>query len=199
MTLIRIKSILHKGIEILHYLCNMEVKNVYRQGADDGLLFGALLTAVSLCFIYSGTSAIVAFLAIMLLLMLPVVLFVMQRRYAVKMNGIIDVSSLWMLGLMISLCGSLICGAVTYMWLNFIEPAFIYDQVQGAIEVWRSVPEMQNDSFVNDMQIAIEKGLLPSAIEFVMNMILLTTFFGSMVSLLLAGIVRFLLKCENKK
>ena len=177
----------------------MEVKNVYRQGAEDGVFFGILLTMISLSFIYSGKSSIISVLAVVLLLLPPVALFVSQRRYAARMSNFADVPALWMLGLMTSLCGSLICGAVTYCWLQFIEPSFIYDQVQGAIDVWKQVPEMAGDPMLKDMQNAIDRGMLPSAIEFVMNMILLTTFLGSVQSLLLGAVVRFLAIKDQKK
>lgn len=177
----------------------MEVKNVYRQGAEDGVFFGILLTMISLSFIYSGKSSIISVLAVVLLLLPPVALFVSQRRYAARMSNFADVPALWMLGLMTSLCGSLICGAVTYCWLQFIEPSFIYDQVQGAIDVWKQVPEMVGDPMLKDMQNAIDRGMLPSAIEFVMNMILLTTFLGSVQSLLLGAVVRFLANKDQKK
>lgn len=176
----------------------MEVKNVYRQGAEDGMSFGVLLTMISLAFIYSGASSVISVLAVVLLLLPPVALYWFQHRYATKVDKNADISALWMLGLMISLCGSLICGAVTYAWLQYVEPTFIYDQVQGAINVWKQVPEMSGDPMLSDMQHAIDGGLLPSPIEFVMNMILLTTFLGSLQSLLLGVVVRFLTKTKDK-
>ena len=176
----------------------MEVKNVYRQGAEDGLTFGILLTMISLAFIYSGASSLISVLAVVLLLLPPVALYLFQYRYATRVNNLADISALWMLGLMISLCGSLICGVVTYVWLQYVEPTFIYDQVQGAINVWKQVPEMSSDPMLENMQHAIDGGLLPSPIEFVMNMILLTTFLGSLQSLLLGVVARFLTKTKSK-
>lgn len=175
----------------------MEIKGVYRQGAEDGVLFGIMLSAVSLAFIYSAHSVAVSYLAILLLLAVPVVLYMLLHRYYVKSDGFAEFSAIWMLGILISLFGSLICGVVTYVWLQYLEPTFIYDQVKAAIDVYESIPEMRDSDMVVGMKRAIEEGLLPSPIELVVNMIMLTTFIGSLLSVIISLIVRSF-KPKNK-
>ena len=177
------------------YLCSVEdyknmIKNVYKQSAEDGMLFGALLSAVSLAFIYSDKAALLSLLALLLLFAMPGVLYVLQRRYFRRTGCIADFSTLWMLGLMISLFGSLICGIVTYAWLQFVEPTFIFDQAQAAVDAYKAVPELRDSDIAVALQRAIDEGMLPTAIEFVVNMILLTTFIGSLTALVASLIVR---------
>ena len=166
------------------------IKNVYKQSAEDGMLFGALLSAVSLAFIYSDKAALLSLLALLLLFAMPGVLYVLQRRYFRRTGCIADFSTLWMLGLMISLFGSLICGIVTYAWLQFVEPTFIFDQAQAAVDAYKAVPELRDSDIAVALQRAIDEGMLPTAIEFVVNMILLTTFIGSLTALVASLIVR---------
>ena len=168
--------------------------NLYKHSAEAGLGFGVLLSVVSLSFIYSSESAILSLIAILLLMALPVVLYALQHRFVTRSSAPAEISSLWMLGLMISLFGSLICGVVTYVWLQYVEPTFISDQAQAAVDAYKTIPEMQGSELVTTMQRAIDEGLLPSAIEFVINMILLTTFLGSIVSLITACIARTVCK-----
>ena len=164
--------------------------NLYKHSAEAGLGFGVLLSVVSLSFIYSSESAILSLIAILLLMALPGVLYALQHRFVTRSSAPAEISSLWMLGLMISLFGSLICGIVTYAWLQFVEPTFIFDQAQAAVDAYKAVPELRDSDIAVALQRAIDEGMLPTAIEFVVNMILLTTFIGSLTALVASLIVR---------
>ena len=120
------------------------------------MLFGALLSAVSLAFIYSDKAALLSLLALLLLFAMPGVLYVLQRRYFRRTGCIADFSKLWMLGLMISLFGSLICGIVTYAWLQLVEPTFIFDQAQAAVDAYKAVPELRDSDIAVALQRAID-------------------------------------------
>lgn len=168
----------------------MEKVSVYRQAAKDGVPFGIILTAVSLMVIYTGESGLAAIAAIILMMSLPFALFALMLRYVRNLNPLADIATGWTHGMMISLFGSLICGVVTYVWLQFFEPTFIYDQAESAIEAWKQLPKEQQGDMTAELQKAVDNGLLPTPIEFVVNMILLTTFLGSVLSLFMAWIIR---------
>ena len=51
---------------------------------------------------------------------------------------------------------------------------------------------MRDTELVASLKRAIEMGMLPTPIEFVVNMILFTTFAGSIISLIAAAIVNML-------
>ena len=107
-------------------------------------------------------------------------------------KGCADISAMWLLGLVSTLCGSLICGIADYAWLEFVSPGFILEQANAAIEAYNSLPEMRDTEVVASLKRAIEMGMLPTPIEFVVNMILFTTFAGSIISLIAAAIVNML-------
>lgn len=154
------------------------------------MLFGALLTATSLLMIYSSLSSILSLFSLVMLIVLPVVLFMLLRRYNAMVDSHVTTGVLWALGVMISICGSLICGAVTYVWLQYIEPDFIYDSAMSAIEAYNALPQFNQSEMVEQLRTAVDEGLLPSAIQLVINMMMFTTLLGSVSSLIMAALIK---------
>lgn len=165
------------------------VKSVYRQGAEYGAWFGVYLTVMALAIMYGFTHTILMLAAMAMMVAVPAVVYPMLRRYRSQMRGYAPFASLWMLGLMIFICGSLICGAVTYVWMQYVMPTFIYDQVMAAINVYKAVPGESAAEMVRIMEAIVERHALPSAMEVVVQMVMLTTFLGSLVSMVLAFIL----------
>lgn len=165
------------------------VKSVYRRGAEYGAWFGVYLTVMALAIMYGFTHTILMLVAMAMMVAVPAVVYPMLRRYRSQMRGYAPFASLWMLGLMIFICGSLICGAVTYVWMQYVMPTFIYDQVMAAIDVYKAVPGDSAAEMVRIMETIVERHALPSAMEVVVQMVMLTTFLGSLVSMVLAFIL----------
>lgn len=165
------------------------VKSVYRQGAEYGAWFGVYLTVMALAIMYGFTHTILMLAAMAMMVAVPAVVYPMLRRYRSQMRGYAPFASLWMLGLMIFICGSLICGAVTYVWMQYVMPTFIYDQVMAAIDVYKAVPGESAAEMARIMETIVERHALPSAMEVVVQMVMLTTFLGSLVSMVLAFIL----------
>lgn len=165
------------------------VKSVYRQGAEYGAWFGVYLTVMALAIMYGFTHTILMLVAMAMMVAVPAVVYPMLRRYRSQMRGYAPFASLWMLGLMIFICGSLICGAVTYVWMQYVMPTFIYDQVMAAIDVYKAVPGDSAAEMVRIMETIVERHALPSTMEVVVQMVMLTTFLGSLVSMVLAFIL----------
>ena len=93
-----------------------------------------------------------------------------------------------MIGILTFIYGSLICTAVTYALLEWLRPDFFYDMAQLVIDQYSKVPAA-ND-MVETLTKIVDKGLLPSTLEFLFQMFWLTSFLGSLVSAIVAVIVR---------
>ncbi len=169
----------------------MKDKNVYSQGAENGVMVGLYLTAVSMLMFYGTASGLLSLLSVLMLLGFPALLYVIERRYQRACGGCADVPTLWLLGLVSTLCGSLVCGLIDYAWLQWVSPGFILDQANAAIEAYEKLPDMRDTELVKSLHRAIELGMLPTPIEFVVNMILFTTFAGSLLSLVAAFVVNW--------
>lgn len=164
-------------------------KSVYRWGAEYGVWFGIYLTVMALAMMYGFTYNSLLLLAMAMIIATPAVIYPMMRRYRSAMHGYAPFASLWMVGLMTFAFGSLICGIVTYVWLQYVMPTFIYDQVQVAIETYKNMPGDSAAEMVDMMETVVERHALPTAMEVVVQMIMLTTFLGSILSMILAGIL----------
>jgi hypothetical protein len=129
-------------------------------------------------------------LSFILLLSLPGLAYVYLRRCYVQEAGTSSFSSLWMLGILLFLYGSLICGVTTYICLQYLKPGFIYEQANFALHTYQSMPELKNSEITKMLSMAIQQKMLPTPIQFVFNMIWVTTFIGSLISIFISGMVR---------
>ena len=145
---------------------------VYREGANKGVIVGVYLSVI------------------FLMLGVPFFIYRIMNFIYKKYQRVADFSSLWMLGIALFLGGSLICSLVTYATLEYALPDYIYNQAEKALELYQQMPQIKDSELTKYIKTAIENGLLPTPIEFAIEMLWLTSFSGSMLSLLLAAIIR---------
>lgn len=167
------------------------VKSLYRRGADNGLIFGIYLSVMSILLMLSVDTPNLSIPALVMIAGIPFLIFYFLRKLYKDEFGYTKFSSLWMLGILVFLFGSLICGVVTYIYLQFIQPDYIYDMMNTALDLAKSnPPSPQNDQLVNILDKAIKEKMIPSPIELVIQMIWFSSFAGSILSIILAGIVK---------
>ncbi len=112
----------------------LPTKSIYTRGAEDGAWMGLLfIAAVALQTLAQG-SLLATLIADVLLVAVPAVLWVMLRRSYRYDRLLTTFSGLWMHGIMVFLCGSLILGLVAFMYMRFINPGFIYAQARLAVD-----------------------------------------------------------------
>ena len=163
---------------------------VYREGANKGVIVGVYLSVIFLCAVLSDYVPLLSLVAILLMLGVPFFIYRIMNFIYKKYQRVADFSSLWMLGISLFLGGSLICSLVTYATLAYVLPDYIYNQAEKALELYQQMPQIKDSELTKYIKTAIENGLLPTPIEFAIEMLCLTSFAGSMLSLLLAAIIR---------
>lgn len=164
------------------------VTSPYRRGADDGFLFGLYLTLMFFGFFTAQRSSALALTAFALAVFVPLVIFLFMRRYDRQLNGCVTFPMFWMQGMMIFICGILIAGAFTVIYLTWIEPDFIFWQFSSLAEVG-SQPDAKGTALEEMGEMAsqmIEKHMLPTPISIVVELILIAIVSGSLLSILLA-------------
>lgn len=167
-------------------------KSVYRYGADYGLYFGLYLTLMSACLMASTTHIETILLVYVLIAGLPVLTFFLQFKLQSKQPRFRNNASLWMFGICLFLFGSLICGVCTAVYVMLFDPDFIYDYFQSAVDTINNSPLKEHYAeSVATIQTALDKNMLPTVMETTFSMIWLTTFGGSLLSLVLSPIVCF--------
>lgn len=172
----------------------------YRRGAYAGAFFGLYLCAIFLAMVASSRMSMASFLFFILLIGVPIFIYNALRRGYMARGGRASVSELWVEGIMIFLFGSAICGFVTFVYLKWIEPEFMYEQVTSIIsslKALKSNPQLiagqdaaRIDSMLEVFDNMVRRGMVPTASEFVTSMFWFTTATGCLLSLPLAALAR---------
>ncbi|MFI3239720.1 MAG: DUF4199 domain-containing protein [Bacteroidales bacterium] len=170
----------------------MELKSIYKSAANDGLIFGGYLTAIFISYVLASVNVMFAWVLNLLILAIPYVTYRFIRRCNKGRFNCMSISEMWMYGMLLYIYGALICGIVTFAYIRFIEPNLITNQLQMALDIYKSVDELKDSEFVAVVEQGIEQGLVPSAIDFVIQMMWVTSFFGSVLSLIIALIIRLI-------
>jgi hypothetical protein len=163
-------------------------KSIYTRGADDGFFFGIYL---SIMFILSALSLyfpIVGYFGTLMAIGVPVIIYKRLKLTYINNNGHCLFSELWLQGIITFACASIILGLVMYIFLKWIQPEFIITEVKTAIAVYNSIDGGQE--IADQLQKIADNNLIPTAIQIVIETILLGTFTGSILSMILTWIIR---------
>ena len=162
----------------------------YKRGADDGVTFAIYLTALFFASIYSIDVPLLSFVVLLLVLGVPFMIYMYLRRAYVADKGFTLLSGLWMHGIMIFLCGSALSAVVQVIYLKWLNPHYISDMVKTAIDLYSQLPGENAERMTDILQKIIDNNMVPSAISIVMEMLWLSVFSGSLLSVLMALLVR---------
>ncbi len=167
-----------------------ERKSVFKRGADDGLWAGIYLSVLVIALLLSIKSLLAGMLGLVMAVCVPVTTYMLLRRAYRTDYGTTRFSELWMQGICTFFFGSLIMAVALYIFLEFIEPGYIYAVVGQAVETYRAVGSPEAVEFADMLQKLVDGKMLPSPIMVAVDMIWTVSFTGSVLSLLLSLIVR---------
>lgn len=167
-----------------------QYKSPYRRGADDGLWFGLCLTLIFFSSVYAQHHPLFSAVTLGLLISVPVVVYLALRRAYTDDPVNSTLSALWMQGIMMFLCGSLISGACSVVYLKWINPGYVTGLVSEAIEVYRSTGDPSMTKLADGLQAMADAGAVPSAPSLVFATIWSSVLAGSILSLIIGLIVR---------
>lgn len=102
-----------------------------------------------------------------------------------------------MLGITIFVGASMICALATYCYLDFADPDFFYRTATAMMEIMKGRPEMAET--YKSFKVMVDGGLLPSNIEFCIQMMMLTIFSGSLLTIVLIPLVKLRFRGFNKR
>lgn len=167
-----------------------ERHSVYTLGANDGWKMGIYLSAMYLLQSAGLGHPLMLFVGNLLLLGIPFFAYFLLRRGYVASHGVNTFSAVWLHGIIFFLCGSLIMALVAYVYMRFVKPNFIVEQIQLAADTYRSFGTAQGEQFAHQLERIVTEHMVPSAIQMALTLMWLCSFVGSILSLLLTLIVR---------
>lgn len=161
---------------------------LYKEGANRGLTLGIYLTAISIFSMMSDRVPLLSIIALPMLLCLPLfyytLLFAVYKKYGYDARF----SVLWMLGICASIGGALICALFTYLYLQYSDPDFFLRSLNSAVEVLKTSPQYAEQ--VRVIKVTIDGGLIPSPMQYCVEMFMLTVLVGSLLSIVLIPLVK---------
>ncbi len=154
-------------------------KSVYKYAAEAGLPIGIYLIGMSACVLFSLSMPALPMLVPLLALGFPVLLGYYMKR-----------SALWLFGIYSVIFGTLICSLFSALYLVVINPGFIASYVSTTLSTIEASPvAAEYVDMTTVMRSALESRRLPSGMQFVTTIGWFSCFVGSMLSMLLAGIL----------
>lgn len=172
-------------------------KTIYQRAAEWGIPFGLYLACGGLAAIYADKFPPLSIIFLTLVLGAPVLTYYFQRRKFIEDDGFADFSTLWMLGILLFILGSVLSSFIIFLVLQYLRPEFIYDQTQAVIKAYSQMPQMQDSDVLRVLQRMVDEKLLPTPIEAVFNAFWFITFGGSITSAITALIAGRTLKIKR--
>ncbi len=173
-------------------------RSIYSCGANDGLKMGVYLSVMFLLQSIGMTNPMLMIFGALMLICIPVVTYAILRKGYRESGGFSTFSAIWLHGILTFLCGSLILALVIYVYLKYLNPTFLIDLLDSLIEAYSSMNNPQANQLTEMLTTIKQQHLLPSPIQYAFTMIWTCGFFGSILSMVLALIVRAI-PIRNKK
>lgn len=161
------------------------IPSPYRRGADDGFLFGIYLSVMFLASLLSSHMPSLSYLTFLMAVCVPVVIYQFMRRFDKQLKEFSTFPMLWMQGVVIFVCGVLIAGVVLVVYLKWIEPDFILNQLKMLVETGAASDDHTVKEFADIADQMIKANFIPSPMYIVTQIILLAIVTGSILSIIL--------------
>lgn len=165
------------------------IESPYRRGARDGLSFGLYLTVMFFLSIFSSASPLLSLLSFAMMAAVPVVIFIYLRRYHRALGIASQFSAMWMQGLVIFICGMLLCGLALVVYMRWINPGFIADQLAALAALKGTMPDTGIDDVAVVAERLIENNAVPRPMQVVVELQMLGIVTGSMLSMVISAVL----------
>ena len=165
-------------------------KSVYSFAAESGIYAGAYLCLLAGLFFMSLKYPFANVAIFPVALGFPLLLAWQMRKWLRTDSSYCKISTLWLGGIYTCIFGSLITALFTSVMLLFVVPGFLGQYLMQAADTLAQSPMAADYSLeIEVARRAAARGMLPSPLNFAMTMAWATSFFGSLLSFVLAAII----------
>ncbi len=158
--------------------------------ADRGPVMGLIFCTVFFAAIYSLRYPVMSLVTLAGLLAVPVVIWLMMRETWLRSHGTMPFATLWTQGITAFGCGAMILAVAIYIYFKWVEPDLLINALQSQANRWDAAGTEQSAANARALRLMIDGGAIPHPSETAFQMLCLTVFTGSMLSMLLAFITR---------
>lgn len=164
--------------------------SIYRRGATRGAWFGLYLTTLVMGMLYSLEVPALSLLTLLLIAGVPFVIYRCLRHTAAQLPVMPQYSALWLEGIALFFFGGLIMTAVVAIWLTALDPTLVHKHAHTVVDIYRQTPGETAAEMAQLIEAAIEQNAIPSPIRLATSLLWATVFTGSILSMLMALLVR---------
>lgn len=165
-------------------------KTIYARGADDGLWMGLYITAAMASICASISLPMLQIPAFALALGVPFLTYFFLRRTHVAAHGMTVFSALWMQGIVMFGCASLIFGAVAFVYLRYVNPGFIESVFGYLIEFYGQTDGEQAQALADELRAVADSNAYPRPAVLVLGEMWSIMFSGSLLSMVVGAVAR---------
>lgn len=167
-----------------------KTKSIFRRAAEDGMTMGGYFILLFAAIVADPSSAMLSALALALILGTPFIAYRLLKRNFIASGKALTFSAVWFEGIIMFICGSIFLALGSYIFLRIISPSFLSSQITLLADTYsaRGNPSLQEIGAT--FRKMIDLHFVPRPIEISVSLAWLGAFSGSMLSLVLAGIVK---------
>ena len=167
-----------------------KVKNIYARGADDGFWAGLYIVAIFALMVLGQQYVLAGIPMTALVLGMPFLVYFFLRRTHEAVHGISLFSALWMQGIVMFACASLIFGAVAFVFLRWIDAGFLKQVLATVVEVYGESDQESSQMLARECEMILKSGMMPPVSQVVMSLMWMVVFSGSILSMACAMFVK---------
>lgn len=167
-----------------------KLKNIYARGADDGLWMGLYIIVIFALTVVSQSLPLASVPAMAMMLAMPFLTFRFLKRTHNAAHGMSVFSALWMQGITMFACASLIFGMATFCYLRWINPRYILEVLAQVAQTYSDAPHESTRMLAEECAMIVRTGAVPPASGVVMSLMWTVMFSGSLLSMACALCVR---------
>lgn len=175
------------------------ITSPYRRGADFGFIFGLYLTLMFFSPLLAPYFPLLGLLPLLMMAGVPVVIFLFIRKYDRELQECATFPMMWMLGVVIFVCGILIAGALLVIYMKWIEPDLIFNQISTLAENGGKYPGTFMAEAGHIAQEMIDANFIPSATAVVSELIMAAIVSGSLLSIVISAFFALLHKTARHR
>lgn len=150
------------------------------------------LTGMFLLWVWGANLPLCTLCSFALMAFFPIALYRTLRTTA-RLMPQVSVTNLWTQGITTVFCGALVSALVIMVYLKWVNPSYISDQLLRAVETYRSTPDPSLEQAATMAQTILERRAVPPPATWTVTYWLFTVASGS----ILAGLMAILAKSRK--
>lgn len=187
------------GVVFCKFVANMDKKDTYTPGlyeraAYSGGVLGLYLTVLFAVNAYTQSFPLLALVGLALMACVPVMVYMRLSRSYIAGGRRATFSELWLEGIVTFFFATLIVSLASVVFMTWIQPDWFIGQLRMAVEQGEASQLPQLQEMAGVLKAAMVQRVLPTPMQMALDMGWLILFTGSILSMVVAAIVRARIK-----